>query len=1213
MKSRIISFMLALFMLFSIAANAATLAGTLKINPGYLKIEAETLVEDKESAEIIEHEKAFGKKAVITNDDELSFTVSTTASDNKVWIRYSSVDKGNTIITKVGELPEKKIFLTHTNSMDNFGWMLLAIHPKPGSNSIDISLKASGEVYVDSIVISRIAGYFPPDKEELYNDIGEIIPQPNYGYEKPSIPIEVGHPRVMFTKDDIPRIKANMQTEQNIAAYNEFRTLADTETDGMLDTSAATNHNTRILDIIQAKAFDYAVFGNEENGRQAIKAMENYLDTVSWADSTDSNMTSYHYQTHCAFKTGIVYDWCYDLLTDEMKHKFVYRVQNMISWCFCGWPLINNIRGYFVGEACANAYLRDILTLGIATYDEYPDIYDYIGSLILTNYIDIRDHFYKSESQFQGSQYGYYVLYADLWAQKLFEAISGKRVMQDDIYKTTEYYIHLMLPNEDVFKECDDMMTAVGTLSPLNYNGYAAFISCVASDALKDEYIKNYQKKVSNNYTYFVSGTGEFTAVEHLIFNDPEVSDKNSYRELPKTKYFIEPKGSMHARTSWDEGIGSKSAVAMMKISTDYVTYHQNNDAGSFQLYYKGMLAQDQGQYARTDNAQYHAHHSNTISHNSLLIYDPDENFELMNSYDINSNSGGQRRFGKSGRVGQTLEDYLNEREGYYKTGEIIGAEYGPDLVTPEYSYIAGDIESAYSEKAEEVKRHMLFMPEKSEDGEAVFFVFDKIKTSKPFKKTFLLQAFEEPEIENNRIILRRTVDNYDGQLTSYVLAPSDYKIEPIGGEGKQWYVNGVNYVPLASYVPALHDNPFAYGWGRIEIYPEEKRIDDYFLNAMYLSDTTETAQVKEAIKIETDDVLGGVLLSKAAIFAKGSQRASKDLSFTLPSDKEYSIAVANVMQGEWTVTVNGNETFKCVSTKDGGIIYFKGKGEIKLSLTDKSKTEKEFTENYVHSEKNTDTELRINSRLIYSDTSPEIKEDKLYIPLRTFCNYAGFELEWNQEEKSATINRFGSQIKLFTEGTKAFNEGVEVKLEEPVLMKNGSMMIGSEIATRFFGATLENLSNRNAVNVVVNLKIQASDNPDIIPIIDATWTPDSVGSGYFSFDGSGDTRWYSQGDDEWIIWNLQRTDLISSIMLFPNTNTDRVYYFDMYVSDDGENFEFVKEIVTNGKGEREIINLDKPVRGKYVKFIGHGNSVTEWCNITEIEFYNKPQKAKEK
>ena len=68
-----------------------------------------------------------------------------------------------------------------------------------------------------------------------------------------------------------------------------------------------------------------------------------------------------------------------------------------------------------------------------------------------------------------------------------------------------------------------------------------------------------------------------------------------------------------------------------------------------------------------------------------------------------------------------------------------------------------------------------------------------------------------------------------------------------------------------------------------------------------------------------------------------------------------------------------------------------------------------------------------------------------------------------------------------------------------------------------------------------------------------------------------------------------------------------------MYASADGENYEHIMEVKTNGKGEREIINLPKPVNAKYIKFIGHGNSVTEWCNITEIEFYNKPQKAKEK
>ncbi len=1205
MKSRIISFMLAFFMLFSIAANAAALAGTLKINPGYLKLETEDLLSGEGKGEIVEENNAFGKKAVKLNGEEISLSVASTTADNKIWLRYASVNEDNYIIATINGGKERKIFLTPTGANNKFGWLLVALTPQSDINDISVTLKDSGDAIYDALVFSRVAGYYPPDKEYLYSDIGEIIYQPNYGYKKPSIPIETGHPRVMFTKDDIPRIKANMEKSQNIPAYNAFRALADSETDGMLDTSAVTNHNTAILDIIQAKAFDYAIFGNEENGRQAVKAMENYLDTVSWADSYDTGMTSYHYQTHCTFKTSIVYDWCYDLMDDELRKKFVYRCQNMISWCFCGWPLINNVRGAIIGEGCANAYLRDILTFGIATYDEYPDIYDYIGSLILTNYVDVRDYFYQSYAQLQGSQYGYYVYYSDLWCQKLFEAFSGKRIMSDDIYKTSYYFMNLTLPNEDVFKECDDFLLAVGTLIPPNYDGYTSFFTCVASDALNDKYIKNFQKVTSENYSKFVSGTGEFTAVEHLIFNNPDLDDSVNYRDMPKTMYFPDPKGMIIARTSWDDGIGSKAAIAMMKIGTKYFGYHQNNDAGSFQIHYKGGLTEDLGMYARTDNSQYHAHSSNTISHNCLLIYDPDENFEKMNNYDININFGGQRRISKTA---QTLPEW--KRNDANNLGEIIGVEYGPDLTTPEYSYIAGDVAEAYSEKAEEVKRHMLFMPEKSQDGEAVFFVFDRLKTPKPFKKTFLLQAWEEPQVSGNQIIIRRTVDNYCGQLTNYVLAPSDSVIEPIGGIDKQWFVNGKNYVPLASYIPAYADNPLAYGWGRIEIYPEEVRTDEYFLNAMYVSDYVEAAEAKKAEKIENEKVLGGVLLSKAAIFAKGPERSGEDLNFTLPTDKEYDVAVANIRSGEWTVTADGVEKGKYVSTEEGGIIYFKAKGNISLKLTDKSAKEKEFTNIPAPSE-DKGTELRVNSRKLYTKVRPIVKEDKIYIPLRSFCDYAGFELKWNSEEQSAEIKRFDNVYKLFTSGTTAYAEGEKITLSESVYMNNGSMMISNDLATRLFGAQLEYNANQDAVNVVVNLKIQKSDNPDVVPIIDASWTPDSAGSGYFSFDGSGDTRWYSMGDDEWITWNLLREDNIASLMLFPNTTAGRYYYFDMYASLDGENYTHVMAIETNGKGEREIINLEKPVRAKYIKFIGHGNSVTEWCNISEIEFYNKLQTVK--
>ena len=84
-----------------------------------------------------------------------------------------------------------------------------------------------------------------------------------------------------------------------------------------------------------------------------------------------------------------------------------------------------------------------------------------------------------------------------------------------------------------------------------------------------------------------------------------------------------------------------------------------------------------------------------------------------------------------------------------------------------------------------------------------------------------------EPKIEGNVI----TFSNKGGTLTCTVLEPKNAKIEAIGGEGKQFMVNGVNYPNLES----THGKEV--GWGQVIITPTDVNKECRFVVEMQISD----------------------------------------------------------------------------------------------------------------------------------------------------------------------------------------------------------------------------------------------------------------------------------------------------------------------------------------------------------------------------------------
>ena len=243
-------------------------------------------------------------------------------------------------------------------------------------------------------------------------------------------------------------------------------------------------------------------------------------------------------------------------------------------------------------------------------------------------------------------------------------------------------------------------------------------------------------------------------------------------------------------------GWSSKDVSVLMKIGGKTAANHDHADAGSFQIYYKGMLAGDAGFYDTYDhnsNSNFKQYHQATIAHNSILIYS-------------GTTSYGQRA-GSTYSEPTTLGKWSDST---YKTAELLGVSYRYDLSgNPKYAYIAGDITPAYrsvsTTYAKKVERRMLSVfNTRNPDAPLYFFVYDRVKTgSSSYQVAFLLQTAAEPTIEGNTVTVNSGGRYTDGKLVlQNVIGAGSYnkveneKIYNANGEytgNKNYHVNGIS------------------------------------------------------------------------------------------------------------------------------------------------------------------------------------------------------------------------------------------------------------------------------------------------------------------------------------------------------------------------------------------------------------------------------------
>jgi len=280
--------------------------------------------------------------------------------------------------------------------------------------------------------------------------------------------------------------------------------------------------------------------------------------------------------------------------------------------------------------------------------------------------------------------------------------------------------------------------------------------------------------------------------------------------------------GKVYARSDW-----SPDATWFRFECGDYWNNHQHYEVGNFEIFRRETLAAESGEYY-----DYLSNHDvnwliRTIAHNSILIYQPDEQWTQMRDGGRNTyySDGGQAK--KWEWTVSDLDEWKSRRESFTR-GKIVAYEN-----TPEYMYVAGDCTKAYAaSKLESWIRQVVFIRPDA------FVILDRVVSTRPeYKKTWLLHSRHEPKIEGKTF----TLTNGDGHLVVQSLLPKESTLQTIEG-----YTYGGHTFPPSG--DRLADT--ANRW-RIELSPAEANTQDTFLHVM------SAGALQPAKLIENDGRLG--------------------------------------------------------------------------------------------------------------------------------------------------------------------------------------------------------------------------------------------------------------------------------------------------------------------------------------------------------------------
>ncbi len=595
-----------------------------------------------------------------------------------------------------------------------------------------------------------------------------------------AVEVRKDRPRMLITAEDVEPLRAKCKGP----AKEMFQAMKQ-RADEKIEIEATLDNQGRFY--LPTYAAMYVI----TNELQYADKAKQWLDLLSKNTIQDS-WTCLEYIPVAA----IAYDWIYPTLTDDEKSRFADGLIRQVERIKELWRH-SDYNNHFLLE-----YMSELhVALTLANEDHHQDIWKaYLAETDKWLKENVVVAMNEMAGQDGGDAEGFGYSNWGVSRPLSLHLLSWRSATGEDLFEKCSFMrgmprwnIYGRKPNGTQCRSEDSEST-----HSWDQGVKATFAICAA--AYGDRYAQWAHNQIEPEFPHLLW--------RHLIPWDQTVVAK-SPSDLPLATVF-RPLGNVYTRSAWNNPAAS---WAMFQCGPIFAG-HQHTDNNSFVIFKKASLAIDSGVYDGSPHRP--NYHSRSIAHNTVLIYDKDETFPSSVWSDEGtggSNDGGQRRVNFPVRATATPEE-----KAVRDVGKIIAFQN-----RDQYSYACGDATKSYSaKKLKHFTRQFVHLRPDT------FVVFDRvIATSPSYPKTWLLHSIDKPIFDDQDSSF--AIEQGDGRLDVWTLLPKETKAETIGGEGKEYWVDGKNYPPSGS-------DPEAGAW-RVEVIPTKQADKHLFLHVLHASD----------------------------------------------------------------------------------------------------------------------------------------------------------------------------------------------------------------------------------------------------------------------------------------------------------------------------------------------------------------------------------------
>ncbi len=1209
---------------------------------GVMVIEAEDLQFNPKVLNIVDDEEASGGKALKQNTSNntdkslisgyemtLDFYNDINASTKYYfWFRLKSNSTFQSVFYDfdyAGKYPNTSMAIRPNSAqLNTYIWKqgFTTTLAKSGQYTLGL-VHREGQMSLDKIIITNNSGFKPdgvsPDPFALSDEEGAIgSGEANAVNWRDTSKIKVypkkdQHPSLYMTPKTIEETKARIEkNEYSKAAFDDILRTANKALPDVDKDTAKYNSYSSFFDICEMRAFAYA-FGAID-ASLAREAVEFYLEGVeflspNWSDSTTASRSAGNAVVYGAR----LYDWAHDLWTDAERQHWIKFATELQALTETGWPPIN--RAFYTGHATEAGVFKVALEYAIAVYSEDPSAYDMVAAILYGPMFETLRNFAKgAHNQAPGAYFNARI--NSTLSEMMFTALGDQYPINETYNNVFTTKIHRMMPNGAYYREDDDY-------SWQNYS-----VDTFMDDSYQEHYLYygyKYDDPIMTRYallSYAIDSRGKkFTpGWQQLLTIDFDKLSLEDITEYGLTYFTDSPMTTMATRTSWQMGHDSPVATAYINMREFNAHDHGHRDTGGFQIYYKGFLAMDSGYYSY-DGGQTHKVNwqDRTIAHNCMLIDNFDPNWYVLSGKN-NVNDGGQKR--PAGSTTYRKSDFMYDPG---RTYAYTKAKYaGPNAKTPTFSYISSDISQAYNDtvrknykvETDGYERSMVFIDTLNEDYPAAVIVYDDVTSlDATYKKSWLLHSQQEPIVDaaKGTVTIYRNEYGYNGKLVNKTLTPSvtNSEITVIGGKGREFEVNGVNYpAPLSSFYSDA-SNQRDRGLWTTYLSPKVESKDDKFLNVMYVSDYDRNLPGPAIYKEFGTVYTGATILDNMVTFSLSRENIQYAFNLNVRNNGYDTVKclITDLAIGKWQITGNGVNYI--VESKQGehtGYVEL-APGSYKVAPVTGGEVTN-FDKGAIEKDDFGDFRILADKNLMYQPKPGKLMSGTPYVAVDGIMTQLGNSkiTSVSADGRTVSLKNDAHTLVITADADTALYDGKPIPVTKPAKMYNGELYTAVDDFTKFFfikSYTYNELGQLLGLQLISTKPIEGIDNSKRLTPV-AVWGSPEQGEGYDVdkvWDNDLSTYYCTTGMDKFFIYDFGETVNVDKLAIAWYSGNLRKQYFDIYMSDDGQNWTSVLAEGVSGGKTTGLEFFKIKANGRYLKMVSNGNSTNRngYNSILEV------------